>query len=51
MPINIYKSIIIISLFFFTLNSCGKIGGVDAKKFPPDPKQRVKNNLEQGKGL
>ena len=51
MSINIYKSIIILSLVFFTLNSCGKIGGVDAKKFPPDPKQRVKNNIEQGKGF
>jgi hypothetical protein len=51
MTINIYKSIIVLSIFIFTLNSCGKIGGVDAKKFPPDPKQRVKNNLEQGKGF
>jgi hypothetical protein len=51
MSIKIYKSIIIFSFVFFTLNSCGKIGGVDAKKFPPDPKQRVKNNLEQGKGF
>ena len=51
MLLNIYKSIIFFFLVFFTLNSCGKIGGVDAKKFPPDPKQRVKNNLEQGKGF
>ena len=51
MSINIYKSIIFFFLVFFTLNSCGKIGGVDAKKFPADPKQRVKNNLEQGKGF
>jgi hypothetical protein len=51
MLLNIYKSIIFFFLVFFTLNSCGKIGGVDAKKFPADPKQRVKNNLEQGKGF
>jgi len=51
MSLNIYKSIIFFILVFFTLNSCGKIGGVDAKKFPSDPKQRVKNNLEQGKGF
>jgi hypothetical protein len=51
MSLNIYKSIIILFLVFFTLNSCGKIGGVDAKKFPPDPKERVKNNIEQGKGF
>ena len=51
MSLNIYKSIIFFFLVFFTLNSCGKIGGVDAKKFPADPKQRVKNNLEQGRGF
>ena len=51
MSLNIYKSIIFFILVFFTLNSCGKIGGVDAKKFPADPKQRVKNNIEQGKGF
>ena len=51
MSLNIYKSIIFFILVFFTLNSCGRIGGVDAKKFPADPKQRVKNNLEQGKGF
>ncbi len=48
---NICQSLIILVLISFTLNGCGKIGGVDAKKFPPDPKQRVKNNLEQGKGF
>ena len=48
---NICQSIIILILVSLALNGCGKIGGVDAKKFPPDPKQRVKNNLEQGKGF
>ena len=48
---NICQSIIILVLISFALNGCGKIGGVDAKKFPPDPKQRVKNNLESGKGF
>ena len=45
---------ILAASFFLTiiLNSCGalKLGG-DAKKNPPDPEQRVKNNLEQGKGF
>jgi hypothetical protein len=51
MPKNITQSIIILIFFLIVLVSCGKIGGVDAKKFPADPKQRVKNNLEQGKGF
>ena len=51
MPKNITQSIIILIFFLIALVSCGKIGGVDAKKFPADPKQRVKNNLEQGKGF
>jgi len=48
---NFYNSIIFIILVLISLNSCGKIGGVDAKKFPPDPKERVKNNMDQGKGF
>ena len=36
----------------FFLNSCGgKLPGADAKKYPPDPKQRVKANLEEGRGF
>ena len=48
------KSIIFLLIALF-LNSCGKndtfLPGADAKKFPPDPKQRVKKNLEEGKGF
>ncbi len=34
------------------LNSCGgKLPGADAKKYPPDPKLRVKKNLEEGRGF
>ena len=34
------------------LNSCGgKIPGADARKISPDPKDRVKKNLEEGKGF
>ena len=48
------KSIIFLLLALF-LNSCGKndtfLPGADAKKFPPDPKLRVKKNLEEGKGF
>ena len=45
---------ILILLVFFTLNSCGKDGFFkpgDARKNPPDPKLRVKKNLEEGKGF
>ena len=42
-----YSFILLITLMF--LNSCGK--NVDAKKFPPDPKERIKKNLEEGKGF
>ena len=46
----------IILVFWVTisliLNSCGgKIPGADARKVSPDPKERVKKNLEEGKGF
>ena len=43
-------SILVITAFFLT--SCGgKLPGADAKKYPPDPKERVKRNLEEGRGF
>ena len=37
---------------FLILNSCaGGLPGGDARKNPPDPKERVKKNLESGKGF
>ena len=43
-------------LFFFMiavlfLNGCQGIPGADARKFPDDPKLRVKKNLEEGRGF
>lgn len=38
-----------ISLVPFLLNSCGT--GADARKYPPDPKLRVKKNMEEGRGF
>ena len=38
-------------LCLFLLNSCGIYRPVDAKKYPPEPEKRVKNNIEQGKGF
>ena len=47
------KSIVgLIVLLLFS--SCGggfKLPGGDARKNPPDPKERVKKNLEEGKGF
>ena len=45
-------SILLISLL--TLNSCKSIESIpggDARKNPPDPKARVKKNLEEGRGF
>ena len=50
MKINlILKSSFILIFTILLLNSCGK--QVDATKFPADPKERVKKNLEEGKGF
>ena len=37
------------SLMF--LNSCGIYRPVDAREYPPDPKLRVKKNMEEGRGF
>ena len=41
-------------IVLFALTSCKTIEnlpGADARKFPPDPKERVKKNLEEGRGF
>ena len=47
------KIFVPIILIIFTLTSCGKgfFKPGDARKNPPDPKLRVKKNLEEGKGF
>ena len=45
------KFLIIIITLLITLNSCGIYQPSDARKVPPDAKDRVKKNLEEGKGL
>ena len=40
----------LITLLFF-LNSCSSLPGGDARKNPPNPKERVAKNLEEGKGF
>ena len=52
MPIikkSIAYSIFGLSLLF--LMACEGMPGADARKFPPDPKERVKKNLEEGRGF
>tara|TARA_B100000787_G_C16108417_1_gene256937 strand:+ start:283 stop:828 length:546 start_codon:yes stop_codon:yes gene_type:complete len=46
---KILKITVLLALFTLSLNSCGP--GADARKFPPDPAERVKKNIEQGKGF
>ena len=46
------KLIVIFIILSTTLAGCnGKLPGADARKIPYDPKERVKRNLEQGKGF
>ena len=46
---KIIKRLVFLSILPFLLNSCANRG--DARKSPPDPKLRVKRNLEEGKGF
>ena len=47
-----FKSLLLYLILPFFLYSCnGKLPGADARKIPYDPKERVKRNLEQGKGF
>ena len=49
-----YKILTICILSIFVLNSCAKEGFFkpgDARKNSPDPKERVKKNLEEGRGF
>ena len=51
---QINKILIISFLTIFSLTSCAKEGFFkpgDARKNPPDPKLRVKKNLEEGRGF
>ena len=48
------KKFVLFILIIFILNSCAKGGFFktgDARKVSPDPRERVKKNLEEGKGF
>ena len=51
--INTFKTFTFFLCLTFLLTGCknGKLPGSDARKIPYDPKERVKRNLEQGKGF
>ena len=50
--IKVIKILSFITLFGFLQYGCnGKLPGADARKFPDDPKLRVKKNLEEGRGF
>ena len=50
--IKIFKILTLVTLFGFLQYGCnGKLPGGDARKFPDDPKLRVKKNLEEGRGF
>jgi len=49
---NITKILLLSSITLILLNSCnGKLPGGDARKNPADPKERIKKNLEEGRGF
>ena len=45
------KFLIIVLLSFFSLSLLNSCKGGDARKNPPDPRERVKKNLEEGRGF
>tara|TARA_Y100000389_G_C17322034_1_gene443605 strand:+ start:212 stop:757 length:546 start_codon:yes stop_codon:yes gene_type:complete len=50
--IRYIKTTILVCFFSILLTACnGKLPGGDARKFPDDPKLRVKKNLEEGRGF
>jgi len=52
--ISLTKNLLSFFLIIFALNSCAKEGffkGGDARKISPNPKERVKKNLEEGRGF
>ena len=50
---NLIKRFFLLSLIFIFLSSCEalKYRPVSAKDYPPDPKERVRKNIEEGRGI
>ena len=49
--LNKISSILFLSYLVVFLNSCSGLPGADARKVPPDPRERVKKNIEEGRGF
>ena len=45
------KTIILSTIILTILSGCAKLPGGDARKNPPNPDERVKKNIEEGKGF
>ena len=50
---NLIKPFFLLSLILFFLSSCEalKYKNVSAEDYPPDPKERVRKNIEEGRGF
>ena len=48
---NISILIGLLLTLILTLNSCGIYRPVDSREFPPDPSERVRKNIEEGRGF
>ena len=48
---NKLKVSVLVIICLVLLQSCKGMKSGDAKKNPPDPRERVKRNLEEGKGF
>ncbi len=46
-----FINIIFLGFVLIGLNACNGFNQTDARKFPPDPKLRVKKNIEEGRGF
>ena len=49
--LKLFRNIIIIALFFGLISACGIYKYSDAKKNPTNANERIKKNLEEGKGF
>ena len=48
--LNTIKTAILFILLAFLISSCGTTPG-DAKKIPPNPRDRAAKNIEEGRGF